>query len=75
MQTLAIGIRLLWAACCVEFFGFLRSGKLTAPEQEEFDQSQHLTFADLAIDNGSNSWIMSVRIKQSNPSEKGSPST
>lgn len=56
---------MLWAACCVGFFGFLRSGELTAPEQEQFDQSQHLTFADLSIDNGSNPRIFSVRIKQS----------
>ena len=57
--------RMLWAACCVGFFGFLRSGELTAPEKEEFDANQHLCFKDVAVDNPSNPRVVSVRIKQS----------
>ena len=57
--------RILWAACCVGFIGFLRSGELTAPEKEEFDASQHLTFKDIAVDNTSDPKVVSIHIKQS----------
>ena len=56
---------MLWAACCVGFFGFLRSGELTAPECGEFDPGQHLSYADIAVDNRSDPRAVSVRIKQS----------
>ena len=56
---------MLWAACCLGFFGFLRSGELTAPEDREFDQGQHLSFADMAVDNPAKPTTISVRIKQS----------
>ena len=56
---------MLWAACCVGFFGFLRSGELTAPEKEEFDPKQHLTVNDIAIENPANPRTISIRIEQS----------
>ena len=56
---------MLWAACCVGFFGFLRSGELTAPEKEEFDPKQHLTVKDIALDNQATPRTISIRIKQS----------
>ena len=56
---------MLWAACCLGFFGFLRSGEFTAPEIGEFDPEQHLSFADVAIDDVGNPGVLSVRIKQS----------
>ena len=40
---------MLWAAMCLCFFGFLRAGKAVAPETN-FDASQHLTYADIAVD-------------------------
>ena len=56
---------MLWAACCLGFFGFLRSGELTAPEDGKFDPSQHLSYADIAIDDNLNPRRLSVTIKQS----------
>ena len=56
---------MLWAACCVGFFGFLRSGELTAPETDDFDPGQHLTFADIAVDDQFNPRTVSIRIIQS----------
>ena len=38
---------------------------MTAPEVGEFDPGQHLSFADVSVDNVSNPEVLSVRIKQS----------
>ena len=56
---------MLWAACCLGFFRFLRSGELTAPDRDDFDPGQHLSFADLAMDDTAHPTTIAVRIKQS----------
>ena len=56
---------MLWAACCVGFFGFLRSGEMTTSEVGEFDPGQHLTIRDITVDDIENPQVVSVRIKQS----------
>ena len=56
---------MLWAACCLGFFGFLRSREMTAPEVGEFDPGQHLTVRDIAVNKVENPQCLSVRIKQS----------
>lgn len=58
-------IKMLWAACCLGFFGFLRVGEMTAPQQGAFDPDCHLSFADIAVDNPANPSFMRVTIKQS----------
>ena len=39
---------MLWAACCVGFFGFLRGGEFTV--NSSFDPSLHLTLDDMQVD-------------------------
>jgi len=41
---------MLWAAMCLCFFGFLRSGEAVVPDTG-FDPSQHLSYQDIAMDN------------------------
>lgn len=64
---------MLWAAMCICFFGFLRCGEVVVPGELNFDPSQHLTFADIAVDNVSHPTFMKVGIKQSktDPFRKG----
>ena len=54
---------MLWAACCLGFFGFLRAGKFTV--NCTFDPSIHLTVQDLQVDAEANPSSLRVRIKSS----------
>ena len=55
---------MLWAAMCLCFFGFLRSGEAVAPDTG-FDPSQHLSYQDIAVDNTLHPNYVQVTIKQS----------
>ena len=56
---------MIWAACCLVFFGFLRNSKFTVPAQDCFDNSTHLSPQDIAIDCRHSPSMIKVRIKQS----------
>ena len=56
---------MLWAAMCLCFFGFLRAGEVVAPDNSDFDPTQHLTYGDIAVDNASKPTYLQVTIKQS----------
>ena len=56
---------MMWAACCIAFFGFLRCSEFTVPTQQEFDPEVHLTIRDIAIDNKVAPSVVRVTIKQS----------
>ena len=56
---------MLWAACCLAFFGFLRAGEMTVPSDAAYDPSVHLNRSDIAVDNPSRPTVMRVTIKQS----------
>ena len=56
---------MIWAACCMAFFGFLRCSKFTVQQQGHYDNSVHLSLSDVALDNRTLPKIIRVRIKQS----------
>ena len=56
---------MLWAACTLGFFGFLRSGKMVSLDDGSFDPGQHLSFTDISVDDRQTPSCLSVRIKQS----------
>ena len=64
---------MLWAACTTCFFGFLRSGEITAPTTRTFDSTHHLTLEDISVDNIGQPGAVPVRIKASktDPFRKG----
>ena len=56
---------LIWAACCLAFFGFLRVSEFTVPAQSQYDPSTHLSISDVSIDNKDHPQLLRIRIKQS----------
>ena len=57
---------MMWAACCLGYFGFMRSGEFTADRATE----AVVIAADVAVDSHTNSRLSSVRQKQI-PLKKG----
>ena len=57
--------RMLWAAACMCFFGFLRSGEVVAPGASSFDPSVHLSQGDVAVDSREKPSLVEVKIKAS----------
>ncbi len=41
---------MLWAACCLAYFGFMRIGELTVPTDDGYDASCHLSWGDVMVD-------------------------
>ena len=57
--------KLIWAACCLGFFAFLRSGEFTLKQGERFDPKWHLSVNDVATDNLSKPTVLQIHIKGS----------
>ena len=55
---------LMWAACCIECFGFLRCGEFTTTSTA-YDPKVHLSLNDVKVDRQDNPRIMLVTIKSS----------
>ena len=57
--------KMIWAACTLEYFAFLRAGEMTVPNNQTFDPSVHLSVADIAVDDAKNPSVLQINIKQS----------
>jgi len=64
---------MLWAACCLAFFGFLRVSEFRVPCHSNYDSQMYLSLTDIALDSRNNPRLIAVSIKQSktNPFRKG----
>ena len=56
---------MLWAAYLLSFFGFLRLGEVTIPDQNSYDPQVHLNFQDISADNPTLPSLLQIRIKTS----------
>lgn len=57
--------KMLWAASCLCFYGFLRSGEVVTPAIGEYDPAVHLCFEDVKVDNRMSPSFIQVSIKAS----------
>ena len=64
---------MLWAACCLAFFGFLRVSEFTVPCHGTYDPGTHLSLDDISLNNRDKLCLIAVFIKQSktDPFRKG----
>ena len=64
---------MIWAACCLAFFGFLRVSEFTVPADNQYDDSCHLSLSSISIDSRVNPQQLKITIKQSktDPFRKG----
>ena len=56
---------MLWAVCCMCFYGFLRSGEVTLTSGQEYDHEADLSEGDVALDDLVNPTVVRVHIKAS----------
>ena len=56
---------LMWATCCLAFFGFLRCNEFTVPSQRSYDSAAHLSYSDIAVDDCDNPSLVVIYIKKS----------
>ena len=54
---------MLWAASCLCFFGFLRSGEVVSPSERTYDAQSHMCFDYIRVDNRSAPTFIQVQIK------------
>ena len=62
---------MLWAAMLLCFFGFFRSGEICAPPSGSFNDRDHLTFADILVDNPTNPHQLHILLKRSKTDQAG----
>ena len=56
---------MLWAAACLCFFGFLRSGEVVVPSDTDYDVSTHLSYGDVVLDSHVDPSALEVKLKAS----------
>ena len=56
---------MIWAACCIAFFGLLRVSEFTTPTQTHFNPSSHLSLSDIALDSHTSPQVIRITLKQS----------
>ena len=64
-------ILMIWAAATLCFFGFFRSGEITIPTEKAFNNTKHLAWGDVAIDNTGDPQLLKVHLKKSKSDQLG----
>jgi len=64
---------MLWAACCLTFFEFLRVSEFTVSHHSTYDRETHLSLTDISLDNRDNPRViaMSIKLSKTDPFRKG----
>ena len=64
-------MRVLWAVCCMAFFGFFRLGELLRSSPSEFNPRLHLSWGDMAVDSPPAPTMVRFHLRQSKTDQFG----
>ena len=66
---------MIWAACCLAYFGLLRVSKFTTPSPDRFDPTTDLLLSDVAVDSRNFPTTVHITLKKAknNQFRKGIP--
>ena len=56
---------MIWAACCLAYFGLLRVSEFTTPSPDYTNPSRDLLLSDVALDSHTSPQMVRLTIKQS----------
>lgn len=56
---------MMWAACCIAFFGLLRVSEFTTSSVTQFNPSKDLSLSDIALDSRASTQLIRITLKQS----------
>ena len=56
---------IIWAACCLAYFGLLRVSEFTTSSPDHFESSTDLLLSDVALDNRASPTTIKITLKQS----------
>ena len=56
---------MIWAACCLAYFGLLRVSEFTTSSPDHFDPLTDLLLSDVALDNRASPTLVQITLKQS----------
>ena len=56
---------MIWAACCLSYFGLLRVSEFTTSSPDYFDSSTDLLLSNVALDNHVSPTTIQITLKQS----------
>ena len=54
---------MMWAACCIAFFGFLHCSGFTSPSHDSYDPDANLSYDDVAVDNRTCPTLLTLKLK------------
>ena len=69
-DTLSYDRVMLWAAFCLGFFGFMRSGEFTNPSSQQLDHCTLLA-SDIAVDSRQNPQVLTILLRRSKTDQFG----
>lgn len=56
---------MMWAACCLGYFAFLRAGEFTVPSLDQFKPEVHLSPMDISVDSHTAPSLLRIHLKYS----------
>ena len=55
---------MIWAACCLAYFGLLRVSEFTTPSPDRFDPTTDLLLSDVAVDSCNSPTTIQITLKK-----------